>query len=720
MKIFAIFSLAALLCGFSRASEDMTSTPAYPVTAKTNQVDNYHGTMVADPYRWLEDDNSEATKKWVKEENKVTFDFLDGIPERAAITRRLTELWNYEKYGEPFKQGGRYFYVHNTGLQNQAPLYTLTRLDAEPTLLLDPNTLSTNGTVSLAGYRVTDDGNLLAYGLARAGSDWEDWHVRGVRTGKDLPDEIHWVKFSSASWRKDGEGFYYSRYDEPDKANMLKGVNYFQKLYYHKLGDPQSADKLIYHRDDHKDWGFSGEVTDDGHYLIIHVSQGTDRRNRIYYQDLQKPGSPVVELLNDFDAAYSFIDNVGTTFYFHSDLNAPRERIIAIDITQPARSNWREIVPQSADRLERVSLVNDQFIATYLHDAHSLVKIFSREGAMLRTVDLPGLCTAGGFGGKRGDTETFYGFTSFNMPTVIYHYDLATGKSTVFREPKLPFNPGDYETKQVFYKSKDGTRVPMFISAKKGLKRNGNNPTCLYGYGGFDISITPSFSASALLWMEMGGVYAVPNLRGGGEYGKDWHEAGMKLKKQNVFDDFISAAEWLVANHYTRPAKLAISGGSNGGLLVGACLVQRPELYGAALPAVGVMDMLRFNKFTIGWAWVSEYGSSDNPDEFKALYAYSPLHNIKPGVAYPATLITTGDHDDRVVPAHSFKFAATLQAAQAGKKPILIRIETSGGHGAGKPTSKIIAESSDKWAFLVHELGMKPKEIAQSAQPPKQ
>ena len=488
-------------------------------------------------------------------------------------------------------------------------------------------------------------------------------------------------------------------------------MNYFHKLYYHRLGTPQSEDKLDYHRPDRKDWNFSGNVTDDGRYLIIHVSEGTATRNRIYYQDLQDPGTPVVELLNDFDASYDFIDNVGTVFYFRADLNAPRGRVIAVDISQPARANWREIIPQTGNRLEEVTLVNDQLIVTYLKDAHSEVKIFQRDGTFVRNVDLPGLGSAGGFGGKRKDTETFYTFVSYTTPGVIYRYDLATGTSTIFRQPKVSFNPSDYETKQVFYHSKDGTRVPMFITSKKGVKLDGNNPTLLYGYGGFDISITPSFSPSTLLWLEMGGVYAVANLRGGGEYGEDWHRAGMKLNKQNVFNDFIAAGEWLVANHYTRPARLAIEGRSNGGLLVGACLTQRPYLFGAALPAVGVMDMLRFHKFTIGWAWTSDYGSADDPAEFRALHSYSPLHNIKAGGKYPATLITTADHDDRVVPAHSFKFAATLQSAQAGKKPVLIRIETRAGHGAGKPTTKLIEESADKLAFLVRELGMKPANL---------
>ncbi len=681
---------------------------AYPVTARTNQVDDYHGTLVADPYRWLEDDNSDATKAWVEAENKVTFHFLDQIPERAAISNRLTQLWNYERFSIPGQEGGRYFMNRNDGLQNQAVLYTMDSLHAEPRLLLDPNTLSTDGTVALSQNIISDDGTLVAYGLAKAGSDWEDWKVRNVRTGQDLPDEVHWVKFSAASWTKDDRGFYYSRFDEPKPGDELTAANYYHKVYYHRLGTPQSEDALVYQRADHKDWTFDAGVTDDGNYLIIEVSQGTDTRNRIYYRNLQTPNSRVVELLNDFDAHYSFIDNVGPVFYFRTDQQAPRGRVVAIDVAHPERANWREIIPQSADRLQDTSLVNDQLIANYLKDARSEVKIFSRDGQFIRNVDLPGLGSADGFGGKRKDTETFYSFTSFKTPATIYRYDLVAGRSEIFRQPKVAFNPADFETKQVFYQSKDGTKVPMFITAKKGLKLDGSNPTYLYGYGGFDISLTPSFSPSILCWMEMGGVFAEANLRGGGEYGEEWHQAGMKLKKQNVFDDFIAAAEWLQAHHYTRRDRLAIGGGSNGGLLVGACLTQRPDLYGAALPAVGVMDMLRFQKFTIGWAWTSDYGSSDNPDEFKALYAYSPLHHIQPGTRYPATLITTGDHDDRVVPAHSFKFAATLQSAQAGPAPILIRIETRAGHGAGKPTSKIIAEAADKWAFLVRELHFTP------------
>ncbi len=680
----------------------------YPTTAITNQVDVYHGVTVKDPYRWLEDDNSVATKAWVVAQNQVTFDYLATIPQRAAIKARLTELWNFERYGTPFKEGGRYFYYKNDGLQNQSVLYTLPTLEAAPVVLLDPNKLSTDGTVALSGIEISTDGNLMAYGISVAGSDWQEWRVRDVRTATDLPDVIKWVKFSGASWTKDGGGFYYSRYDEPTEAAKLTKANYFHKLYFHRLGAAQSEDKLIYHRPDQKEWNFGGDVTKDGRYLVITSSQGTDPKNRVLYQDLQTPGAPVVELLMEFDADYSFIDNDGPVFWFKTDLHAPRHRVIGIDTRNPARENWKEIIPQADETLTGVTVLNNQFVCTYLKDARSQVKVFGLDGKFVREIELPGIGSVGGFAGKRHDRETFYSFMSFTTPGVIYRLNLTTGQSAEFRAPQLKFNPADYETKQVFYASKDGTKVPMFITHKKGLKLNGKNPTLLYGYGGFNISLTPSFSVANLEWMEMGGVYAMPNLRGGGEYGEAWHQAGTKLRKQNVFDDFIAAAEWLIANSYTNPKKLAIAGGSNGGLLVGACLTQRPDLFGAALPAVGVMDMLRFQKFTIGWAWTSDYGSSDNAEEFSALYKYSPLHNLKPGMKYPATLITTADHDDRVVPAHSFKFAATLQAAQAGPAPTLIRIETKAGHGAGKPTTKLIDEAADKWAFLVKTLGMNP------------
>jgi prolyl oligopeptidase len=595
-------------------------------------------------------------------------------------------------------------------LQNQSVLYTLTSLDAEPIVLLDPNKLSEDGTVALSGLAISEDGKQMAYGLSTSGSDWQEWFVRTIETGADSRDSgdvkdcLKWIKFSGASWTHDHQGFFYSRYDEPNEATKLEDANYFQKLYYHRLSTDQSEDVLIYERPDHKEWGFNGGVTEDGRYLIVSVWLGTDPRNLVFYRDLSVPDAPVVELIDTFEAAFSFIDNEGDVFWFQTDLDAPRGRVIAISTANPDRAQWQEIIPQSAETLEGVNLLNNQFVASYLKDARSQIKIFDLTGTHVRDVELPGIGSAGGFGGKRHDTETFYSFTSFTTPTTIYRYNLLTGESTLFRQPQVDFNPDDYETRQVFYNSKDGTQVPMFITHKKGLVLDGNNPTYLYAYGGFGVSITPSFSVGSLVWMELGGVYAVPNLRGGGEYGEEWHQAGTKLNKQNVFDDFIAAAEWLIANGYTSSAKLAIGGGSNGGLLVGACMTQRPDLFGAAVPAVGVMDMLRFHKFTIGWAWMSEYGSPEEPNEFKALYAYSPLHNLKPDTSYPATLVTTADHDDRVVPAHSFKFAAALQAAHTGTKPVLIRIETKAGHGAGKPTAKVIEEIADKWAFLAETL----------------
>ena len=698
---------ALILCLFTAGiTQQMIKPNNYPPARKSDQVDDYHGVKVADPYRWLEDLDSEETRNWVEAENKLSFGYLAAIPARNALKERLTKLWNYEKYGTPFKEGNRYFYTRNSGLQNQAVLYTVTALDGQPQMVLDPNTLSADGTVALSGRQVSPDGKFMAYSLSASGSDWQEWKVRDVETSKDLSDHLKWVKFSGASWTRDGKGFFYSRYDEP-KGDTLKSINYFQKVYYHKLGTPQTEDVLVYERPDQKDWLFGGNVTEDGNYLIITVYQGTDVKNRVYYKDLKAKDAPVVKLLDDFDAAYSFVGNEGSRFWFQTDLQAPRGKLIEIDTANPARSNWKVVVPEGKETLQATTFVNNKFILNYLKDAYTQVKIYDSIGKLVNEVGFPGIGYAEGFAGKATDKETFYAFTGFTTPTTIYRYDMTTGKSTIFRQPKVDFNPADYETKQVFYKSKDGTKVPMFITHKKGLKLDGNNPTYLYGYGGFNISLTPAFSVGNLVWMEMGGVYAQPNLRGGGEYGEDWHQAGMKLKKQNVFDDFIAAAQWLIDNKYTSTPKLAIGGGSNGGLLVGAAMTQRPDLFGAALPAVGVMDMLRFQTFTIGWAWVSDYGSSDNAEEFKALYAYSPLHNIKPGTSYPPTMITTADHDDRVWPGHSFKFAAAMQAAQGGNAPILIRIETKAGHGAGKPTSKIIEEVADRWAFLVKTLEMK-------------
>ncbi len=673
----------------------------YPVTQTVDQVDLYHGVKVADPYRWLENPDSTETKAWVEAQNKVTFSYLQAIPKREMLQSRLMELWNYEKYGMPFKRGSRYFYSKNDGLQNQNVLYKIETLTSEPFVLLDPNTLSTDGTVALSGISISDDGSKLAYGLSKSGSDWQEWRVRDVVTGKDLDDRLEWVKFSSANWTKDGAGFFYSRYDAPDEKTKLEAVNYYQKLYYHRIGTPQSADVLIYERPDQKEWGFSGDVTEDGRYLIITVWKGSDRKNLIFYKDLSTPSSKVIELINQWEADYTVVESDQNIFWVKTDLDAPRGRVVAIDLAHLEKSHWKTIIPQTAETLGTVGLLNNQFVAAYLKDAHSQVKIYELNGSMVRSVKLPGLGTVGGFGGKRSDTETFFSFTSFTEPNTIYRYNVKTDESAVFRKPNVKYNATDYETKQVFYSSKDGTSVPLFITYKKGLKLDGQNPTLLYAYGGFNVSLTPFFSVSNLAWLEMGGVYAIANLRGGGEYGQAWHEAGMKLKKQNVFDDFIAAAEWLISEKYTSSPKLAIEGGSNGGLLVGACMTQRPELFGAALPAVGVMDMLRFHKFTIGWAWQGEYGDVEkSKPEFKALYAYSPLHNLKSGVRYPATMVTTADHDDRVVPAHSFKFAAALQKAHQGDNPVIIRIATKAGHGAGKPTAKIIEEAADKWAFL--------------------
>ena len=682
---------------------------AYPPTRTVDQVDDYHGVTVADPYRWLEDADSEETRAWVEAQNAVTSAYLSTIESRGEIEAELTRLWNYEKFTLPFREGDRYFYSRNDGLQNQNVLYVQDGLDGEPRVLLDPNTLSEDGTIALAGTSVSDDGNYLAYGLSSGGSDWREWRVRDVRTGADLPDLLRWIKFSSVSWTPDNAGFFYSRYDAPAAGEELRSANFFPKIHYHRLGAPQSEDALVYHRPDQKEWSFGATVTEDGKYLGISIFRGTSRKSSFSYRELSAGTSdaPVTPLLTDFDAIYAFLGNDGPVFFFRTNLDAPRGRVISIDVRSPQRAAWREVVPELDETLESASLVGDRFVATYLRDASSRVRVFGLDGRPVRDVRLPGLGTASGFGGRRNRSETFFSFTTFTSPTAIYRHDVATGETTLFKAPKADFDSKAYETKQVFYTSRDGARIPMFIVHRKGLALDGSNPTYLYGYGGFNVSLTPSFSVPNLVFMEMGGVFAMPNLRGGGEYGEAWHEAGMKGRKQNVFDDFIAAAEWLIANGYTSKEKLAIGGGSNGGLLVGAAITQRPDLFGAALPAVGVMDMLRFHKFTVGWGWVSDYGSPDDPADFRALHAYSPLHNIRPGTVYPPTLVTTGDHDDRVVPAHSYKFTAALQAA-GGPKPALIRIETRAGHGAGKPTKKQIEETADKWAFLVRELGMKP------------
>ena len=670
-------------------------------------MDVIHGVRVADPYRWLEDIDSDETRAWIEAQNDLTFTYLNSIPLKEKIRRRMEELWNYEKFDVPVKYGGRYFFTRNDGLQNQSVLYWMESLEEEPRELLDPNGLSEDGTVALMEYSVSDDGKLLAYGVSASGSDWREWRVREVDTGRDLEDHLMWTKFTPAAWTPDCEGFFYSRFDPPEEGMTFKEANYNQKLCYHRIGATQSEDVLVYERPDHKEWRFRGYVTDDGRFLVITVTRGTLRENGVFYIDLEDGEWEVRELLKEFDSKYDFVGNDGTVFFFTTDLEAPMSRVIAVDLSDPLPSSWREVIPESRDSLRGVSFINDRFIAVYLHDVKSQILVYDMGGIQVGEVELPVIGSVTGFTGKRMDSETFYHLTGFTTPGTVYRYDAETGESSVFREPEIGFDPGEYVSEQVFYESKDGTRVPMFVCHRKGLKKDGNNPTYLYGYGGFNNALTPRFNVRNLVWIEMGGVFAQANMRGGGEYGKSWHEAGTKLKKQNVFDDFIGAAEWLIDRGYTSTPRLSISGRSNGGLLAGACLVQRPDLYGVVLPIVGVLDMLRFEKFTVGWGWVSDYGSVDNPDEFKALLAYSPYHNIKPGTKYPPTLVTTGDHDDRVFPAHSFKFASALQEAQAGPSPVLIRIDSKAGHGMGKPSSKLIEEYSDELAFIAENLGVR-------------
>jgi prolyl oligopeptidase len=695
-----VLTLTFVAGAIAVAGDKMT----YPVSKKIDHVDELHGVKVPDPYRWLEEDvrESKDVAAWVEAENKVTFAYLEALPQREAIKKRLTELWNYEKYSAPFKVGGRYFYFKNDGLQNQSVLYQQPSLDAKPTVLIDPNKWSKDGTVALGATSFSDDGRYVAYSVADAGSDWNTWRILEVDTGRLLDDELKWVKFSGAAWTTDNRGFFYGRFDEPAPGAAFQKTNLNQKVFYHRVGTPQSQDVLVYKRPDEPTWGFALRVTEDGRYLIITVWKGTNDKYRVLYRDINEPFAMPVDLIEHFNDEYSFVGNDGPVFYFATDLDAPRKRIVAIDIRTP--KEICEVVPQAAETLVGSDIVANQFVLTYLKDAKTHVKLHALDGKLVREVEFPGIGSATGFGGKRTDTETFYSFSSFATPPSIFRYDLLTGESTLLRRAAVKFNPEDYEVKQVFYSSKDGTKVPMFIAHKKGLKLDKSNPTLLYGYGGFSIPLTPVFSVSRLAWMEMGGVFAMPNLRGGGEYGEDWHKAGTKLQKQNVFDDFIAAAEWLIKNGYTRPDKLAIQGGSNGGLLVGACMTQRPELFGACLPAVGVMDMLRFHNFTAGRFWVDDFGSAENPDEFQALLKYSPYHALKPGTKYPATLVTTADTDDRVVPGHSFKFAARLQEYHTGGSPVLIRIETRAGHGAGKPTSKLIEEAADQWAFVLKNL----------------
>jgi prolyl oligopeptidase len=676
----------------------------YPKAAASDQVDVYHGTSVPDPYRWLEDPNSPETRAWIEAQNAISMPYLSAIPERAAIRKRLTELWNYERFSDLSKAGNRYFWYRNDGLQERSVLYTAGALSAAGTVLIDPNKYA-DKTQALAGAIPSHDGKLLAFQLQRAGSDWREIGFLDVATGKELPDRLKWIKFSVPVWSEDGKGLYYSRYAEPADA-MKPGELTNQKLYYHRLGTPQSEDTLVLFRPEQPRWTYDAEETEDGRYVVISIQRSTEEENAVFYRKVE--GGPMVELLPSFDAVYIFCGSDGDVLYFRTTRNAPKGRLIAIDLRKPEPANWREVIPESVDVLEKVSYMNGQFIAAYMKDARTQVRLFDRTGKPVGEVPLPGIGVAYGFTGRQSDTETFFTFTSYTVPPTLYRLDLKTRATSVFRQPKMNADLSKYETSQVFYKSKDGTRIPMFLTYTKGLKRDGSNPVYLFGYGGFRVPVLPYFNTSALVWLEMGGVMAVPNIRGGGEYGAKWHEAGIKTRKQTGFDDFIAAAEYLIAEKYTQPSKIAISGGSNGGLLVAACLVQRPDLFGAVVPKVGVLDMLRFHKFTIGWAWVSDYGSPDNPEEFKALRAYSPYHNIRKGAEYPPTLITTADHDDRVVPAHSFKFAAALQAAQEGKAPVMIRIQTKAGHGGGLPLSMIIDEHADVWAFIVKNLGMTP------------
>jgi len=678
----------------------------YPKAKKTDVVDDYFGVKVPDPYRWLEDTDSPETIAWVKAQVAFTSAYLEKLPDREPFKQRLTKLLNYERYTAPSWQGHRYLYRKNDGLQNQSVIYTLTELSGTPKVLLDPNQLASDGTIAVTSTEVSDDSRLLAYGIAASGSDWNEVRVRSIDTEQDLPDVIKWVKFSEPSWTKDSKGFFYAKFPEPkasENQTFAKLAN--QRMYYHRLGDPTDKDQLIYERPDDPDLSSSGAVSHDGRYLFVQVNKGTDERNLLYFKELGDPMAPKIDapfqtIIDKFEAQLQVVGSVGSRLFVVTDLGAPRYKIIEIDLTNPSRDHWKEIIPESKDLLEEAELAGGKLVVKYLVDAKNQLFVFDLDGNKVTEIALPALGTVGTLSGDPDRPELFYMFTSFLYPATIYRYDVSTGQNEVFKKPNVDFNADEYETKQIFYRSKDGTKIPMFIVNKKGIKLDGNNPVYLTGYGGFNISITPSFSASYLSWIEKGGVFALPNLRGGGEYGREWHEAGMKEHKQNVFDDFIAAAETLIDKKYSSAGKIAIVGGSNGGLLVGAALTQRPDLFGAAVPEVGVLDMLRFQKFTIGWAWQSDYGSSETRDGFQYLIKYSPLHNIKINSCYPSTLVTTGDHDDRVVPGHSFKFAATLQAAQACTNPVLIRIETKAGHGSGKPITKVIEEQADVLAFM--------------------
>jgi prolyl oligopeptidase len=679
----------------------------YPQTRRVDQVDDYFGRTIADPYRWLEDDNSAETGAWVEAQNALTFSYLASIPARERLRARLGQLWNYERYGLPSKEGDYYVFAKNDGLQNQAVLYRARSLDAEPEALIDPNALAPDGTIAIGETSCSDDGRLMAYSLSRRGLDWREWRVLEIATGRDLVDTVNWAKFSTAAWKNDGSGFYYARFRAPEAGDERSAPNRNQQLYFHRLGTPQDEDVLVYERPDHPDWFFSPEVTDDGRYLIVTQHEGTEPKSRVFVQDLGRPDSTIAPFLDRFDALYQVVGNDGDTFFVLTDRDAPRRKLVAISLGATEPAAWRTLVPEAPGRdvLDAVAMLGNRFVATWQVDASHRLRVYGIDGAVEREIELPTLGSVS-FASKRRAAEGFYAFTSFTHPATIYRYDPESGRSEVFRRPVVAFDPDEFETVQVFFSSKDGTRIPMFITGRKGSLCGRDAPMLLYGYGGFNISLNPSFAPATVAWLEMGGLYAVPNLRGGGEYGQAWHDAGRLARKQNVFDDFIAAAEYLIGEGYTSTPKLAISGGSNGGLLVGAAMTQRPDLFAAAWPAVGVLDMLRFHLFTIAWAWTSDYGSAATKEGFETLIAYSPLHRLVSGTAYPATLVTTADHDDRVVAAHSFKFAAALQAVHCGPAPVLIRVDTKAGHGAGKPTAKQIDERADVLAFLVRTLNM--------------
>lgn len=679
----------------------------YPDTKKTETTDNYFGTQVIDPYRWLEDDMAEDTKAWVVEENEVTENYLSQIPYRNAIKDRLENLWNYEKYSAPFKEGDYTYFYKNDGLQNQYVLYRQ-KDEGDIEVFLDPNKFSTDGTTSLAGISFSKDGSLAAYQISEGGSDWRKVIVLNTLENKIIGDTLVDLKFTGLAW-KGNQGFYYSSYDKPREGSTLSGLTQYHKLYFHKLGTPQSEDELIFGGDITKRRYIDASLTEDQRFLVI-TAANTTSGNELYIKDLSKANSPIINIINNFDQEYSILDNQGDSLLIYTNLDAPNYRVVRANINELGSDKWKDLIPETENVLN-VSIGGGKIFANYLKDATSLVQQYDYSGKLERSIDLPDVGTASGFSAKENETELYYSFTSYIYPPTIYKYTINSGESSEYKKAGVDFDPSLYESKQVFYQSKDGTKIPMIITYKKGIQLDGNNPTLLYGYGGFNISLSPSFSTSNIILLEQGGVYAVANLRGGGEYGEKWHIAGTKMQKQNVFDDFIAAAEYLIQSKYTSSEKLAISGGSNGGLLVGAAMTQRPELFKVALPAVGVLDMLRYNKFTAGAGWSFDYGTAEDSKEmFEYLIKYSPYHAIKEGVSYPATLITTADHDDRVVPAHSFKFAARLQEYHQGNNPVLIRIETNAGHGAGKPTDKIIEEAADKWAFMFQNMEVSYKD----------